>query len=125
VSGPDEVTGQLRAMIADLDGYIGRRAAEVAEPLIAAAKAAADARVAEAECGLQRAQDLVAELRRVLEYRDRQLARFRQREAQAGEARGDLDAVLSRLPPDTRPLPDVAVYDSLLPSRRQGRAGQG
>lgn len=46
--------GQLAAMIADLDGYIERRAAELAAPLIEEARAQAAQEVATARNEVQR-----------------------------------------------------------------------
>src|SRR5712691_9690068 len=63
ITGADGLVAELRAAIA----YIERRAAELAAPLIAAARAEAAAQVAEVRQELQRQEDLVAELRRVLE----------------------------------------------------------
>jgi hypothetical protein len=64
---PDEVTQRLqhlRGMLADLDGYIQRRAEELATPLIEDAAEKAREMVAGAERETQRQRDLVAELRR-------------------------------------------------------------
>ncbi|MGG7465204.1 recombinase family protein [Plantibacter sp. YIM 135347] len=41
------------------------------------------------------------------------------RAAEAGVALQERDALIAALPADKRPLPDVAKYDELLPSRRQ------
>jgi hypothetical protein len=64
----------LSHVAADLDGYIERRAAELATPLIEQAEARADERLRSAGHEVQRQVDLVAELRKTLEVRDRQLA---------------------------------------------------
>lgn len=49
---------------ANLDAYIDRRATELAQPLIDAAQADADAKVHTAQMELQRRDDLLDELRR-------------------------------------------------------------
>ncbi len=71
-----DLAAQLRAMITDLDGYIERRAAEMAAPIIEAARADADARIAEAQFGLQRRDALTEEMRRRLAMQDRHLADY-------------------------------------------------
>jgi len=62
---------RLGEMIAGLDDHIAARAEEIAAPLIAAAEAAAAARIAEVEQQVanraRRDADLIAELRRQLE----------------------------------------------------------
>lgn len=58
-------------MIADLDGYIERRAQAIAEPIIARAKEAAQEHVDDARYETQRQTDLVAELRRRIPPLDR------------------------------------------------------
>lgn len=74
---------RLAAMIADLDGHIARRAAELAVPLADAARAeagqavaVAETRIAELEAELTRARDLIDELRRHVDARNRQLDRW-------------------------------------------------
>jgi hypothetical protein len=71
-----QLAAQLRAMIADPDCHIERRAAEIAAPEIATAQAAADARIAEAQFELQRTDDLIGELRKRLAMQDRHLADY-------------------------------------------------
>lgn len=61
---PESVT--LAEMIRDLDGYITRRAEELAKPLIEQANAAADLRVRDAERDLERERDVLKECRRRL-----------------------------------------------------------
>jgi hypothetical protein len=75
---------KLRTMIADLDGYIDRRAAELAEQRVADVAAdcirqveIANGRTGEAEADAQRWKDCNTELRRRLEGLDRGLARSR------------------------------------------------
>jgi hypothetical protein len=75
-AGAADLAAGLRAAIADLDGYIERRAAERAAPLIAEARAEATEKIAQARAELQRQQDLIAEMRRVLGIRDQQLAQW-------------------------------------------------
>lgn len=62
-------SGQLAAMIADLKGYIERRAAELAAPAIEAARAEADEKVRVAEDDAQRWKDCNAELERQIRAR--------------------------------------------------------
>lgn len=74
--GPRAVTSaleRLEAVTSNLDAYIGRRAAELAAPLVQVAEEAARAQVAEARQKQQRAEDLVVELRRHLDARENQL----------------------------------------------------
>ena len=71
---PDEVTQRLqhlRAMLADLDGYIQRRAEDLAAPMIRDTEARAQLAVTEARSEVQRERDLVHELRRRLAAGDR------------------------------------------------------
>ncbi|HEY3958617.1 MAG TPA: hypothetical protein VGM53_35080 [Streptosporangiaceae bacterium] len=67
MSAPDDsaagLAGHLRAAIADLDGYIERRAAELAAPRIADAHAQAAAEASRLRAELARRADLVAEQR--------------------------------------------------------------
>jgi hypothetical protein len=65
------IAGILAGAVADLDGYIGRRAAELAAPMIRAALADADARSRAAAMAVQRRDDVVAELRRRVKVVDR------------------------------------------------------
>jgi hypothetical protein len=65
----------LRRMIADLDGYIDRRASELAAPLIAEARKAAEDAVGKAEAEIRRQRDLIAEFRRQLAGQEKQTAR--------------------------------------------------
>lgn len=96
MTGPPAPLDRLAVMIADLDGYISRRAAELAVPLADAARAeaakavtAAEARIEELEGDLLRATDLAAELRRHVDARNRQLDRWH-------EATGFRDPVLMK-----------------------------
>lgn len=57
---------QVADIVANLDAYIDRRAAQLAQPLIDAAQADADAKVHAARMELQRKEDLLDELRRQL-----------------------------------------------------------
>jgi hypothetical protein len=72
------LTTRLAAMIADLDGYINRRAAEKAKPLVDAVAADAAERITAAEHETGRQAGLTAELRRQLKARDREAARWRE-----------------------------------------------
>lgn len=77
-----DLTARLQDMIGDLQGYIDRRAAELAAPHIAEAGVRAGEEVADARAKQQRAEDLVAELRRQLTSLGRQLDRYRQENEQ-------------------------------------------
>jgi len=109
---------QLQATVTDLDGYIQRRAAALAEPHIAKARAEAAADAGRLRAELTWRDDLVAELRRRITGLEDRLDDLR---AKYGERR-DPDVAARRhpvaLPPDHRPPPDVAKYDQLLPRRR-------
>lgn len=72
-----DLTARLQDMIGDLQGYIERRAGELAAPLIAEAGVAAGQEVADARAKQRRAEDLVAELRRQLATADRHRERQR------------------------------------------------
>jgi transcriptional regulator with XRE-family HTH domain len=65
-SAPETLAARLETVTTNLQAYIEQRAREVAEPHIAVAEEAADRRVAEIERQLERANDLVEELRRQL-----------------------------------------------------------
>jgi hypothetical protein len=72
----------LSARVADLDGYIERKAAGIAAPMIEAARRAAAQAVTSAEHENQRQEDLNAELRRRvagLMGQQEQIAAFRRR----------------------------------------------
>lgn len=71
------LAGQLRATVTDLDGYIEARASELAAPLVAAAEQRAAAAVREARQEVRRLEDLVDEIRKHLETRNRQLDALR------------------------------------------------
>lgn len=64
---PPTALDRLEAVTRDLDAYLERRAIEIAAPRIVAAEDAAAAKVRAAEARAQRAEDLVAELRRQYE----------------------------------------------------------
>jgi hypothetical protein len=69
---PPDALDRLEAVTRDLDAYLERRAIEIAAPGIVAAEDAAAVKVRAAEARAQRAEDLVAELRRhVRAYEDR------------------------------------------------------
>ena len=55
-----EVADRLAAMIADLEGFIDRRAADLATPLIEEARAEAAREVAAARHEAERKEDLIA-----------------------------------------------------------------
>ncbi|HEY3958623.1 MAG TPA: hypothetical protein VGM53_35110 [Streptosporangiaceae bacterium] len=127
MSAPDDsaagLAGYLRAAVADLDGYIERQAAELAAPRIADARAQTAAEAKRLRAELARCGDLVAELRQRIEGLEDRLDDLRvmhgeRRDARVAARRQDrVDA----LPPDSRPLPSVEVYDDLLPSRQAAR----
>ncbi|GAA4933929.1 glutamyl-tRNA reductase [Nonomuraea thailandensis] len=75
--------GTLSDVIANLDDYIERRAAERAASRIAEGGAAAAERVQSARGMQQRAEDLATELRRQLNARDRQVDDLRRRVEEA------------------------------------------
>lgn len=65
----------LQAMIADLDGYIARKAHEIAAPVMAAAdQSVRDAR-AETDGAIQRGDDVAREIRRRIRVLERDRAR--------------------------------------------------
>lgn len=82
---PDISAEALADMIANLDAYIDRRAADLAGPLIAKAQEEAAVEIQGALGLQQRAEDLVIELRRHLKALDRQATEYRER-AQSAEA---------------------------------------
>lgn len=59
-----DVLAALRHIVGDLDGYLERRAAEMAAPRIAEAEADAQRRIGEKGQELERERDLTAEMRR-------------------------------------------------------------
>lgn len=73
-----ETLAQLRACLADLDGFIERRAQELANPLIQQAHAEAAEQVRAAQFEWQRQKEVVAELRCRVRARDRQTAHWRE-----------------------------------------------
>lgn len=64
VVGPDALAARLEQITSDLDGYLERRAWEIAEPRIQRAHEAARELVTQAQRAEQRQRDLVDELRR-------------------------------------------------------------
>ncbi|NJP93933.1 hypothetical protein HCN51_31615 [Nonomuraea sp. FMUSA5-5] len=72
----------LASLIVSLQEHIDRRAAEIAGPRIAKAARLADEKIADARREQERAEDLVAELRRQITSLERQLDRYRQENAQ-------------------------------------------
>lgn len=64
VSGPEAIAQRLETVTANLHGYLEQRAAEIAQPDIEAAQASAAREVTAAEFKVQRADDLVDELRK-------------------------------------------------------------
>jgi hypothetical protein len=93
---------QIRACLADLDGYIDRRALALADPIVEHARAEAAELVRAAEFEAQRQIDLARELRRVLAARDRQTAH-----AEAG--RRALAGILGHQEPSALPLADLVA----------------
>ena len=67
----DDLLNRLDGMLANLQQHINQRAAELAALHIAEIGLAAGKEVADAQAGQQRAEDLVAELRRQLAVRER------------------------------------------------------
>ncbi|MFB4285678.1 hypothetical protein ACBJ59_61200 [Nonomuraea sp. MTCD27] len=78
----ENLLNRLGNMLADLDGFVERRAAEVAAPHIAETGVAAGLEVQAARDAQQRAEDLTAELRRQLTSLERQIDRYRQENEQ-------------------------------------------
>jgi|GEM_PF-1787504 len=75
-----EILARLGGMLADLESHIARKAAELAQPLIdaacrnhAAEMAVLEERRASERDRAVRAEDLVAELRKIIATRERQL----------------------------------------------------
>jgi hypothetical protein len=86
IAVPEDMSAALAEMIANLQSYIDRRAAELAAPHIAAVGIAAGEEVADAQAGQRRAEDLVAELRRHISALERRRDEQRQRAEQAEAA---------------------------------------
>jgi len=99
MSSTGDLTAELRAMIADLDGYIDRRAAEFAAPQIAAAEQKHRGEIADQEARNQRLEDLIGELRRLRKVREDQLE----------DAYRDIVRLLDLAPPD-HPLVKGITY---------------
>ena len=87
----DDALRLLHKMIGDLDGYIGRRASELAAPLIEQARAEARAEIAEAVAQNQRITDLAEELKR-------RMGPLQQRSDESRAACGRLAAALGHDP---------------------------
>jgi hypothetical protein len=83
-------------MIADLEGFIDRRAAVLAAPLIEEARAEVAGQVAAARHEVERKEDLIAEYRRQVKVMERQLDAWQ-------------DATGSLNPDAVRPADDPAV----------------
>jgi hypothetical protein len=80
------ITGALRATVADLEGYIERRAAEHAAPIVAVAERGAKEAFATARAEVERKEDLITELGRRLRALERQAAHWREvAEGRAGD----------------------------------------
>ncbi|MFE3452421.1 hypothetical protein ACFXJ8_26205 [Nonomuraea sp. NPDC059194] len=97
----EQVT-RLDRMLANLQAHIDQRAAELAEPIIAAAREAATVEIKGAQGMQQRAEDLAVELRRQLDILERQNTRSRER-AEAAEAAAERALVTMRS--NTQPSP--------------------
>ena len=91
-----EAADRLAAMIADLEGFIDRRAAVLAAPLIEEARAEAAGQFAAARHEVERKEDLIAEYRRQVKVMERQLDAWQ-------------DATGSLNPDAVRPADDPAV----------------
>jgi hypothetical protein len=102
-SPPPGILSRLQACLADLDGYITRRAEDLAAPMIRDAEARARLAIVEAAGETQRQRALVEELRKRLRVQEQ----MREREQ---DARARLAALL-RYPVATNPagLPPLAV----------------
>lgn len=75
---PSATSGDLAAMIADLEGYIERRATEIAAPRIRAVEEQAAADVAAARFQVDLKEDVIAEQIRLLDARERALTKWRE-----------------------------------------------
>lgn len=95
----------LRDMIANLQAYIDRRAAEIAAPHIAEARDAAHAQVVTAKREQQRVEDLITEMRRQFDGLERYNKRYRER-AELAEA-----AIVRGLAALDVPAPDPAAHE--------------
>jgi hypothetical protein len=91
----------LQAMIADLGGYIDRRAEDLAGPIVAQAEQDARDQVADAQSDSRRWKDLNGELRR-------RLKPLAERADEAAEARDTLARALGRHPAGEH-LPDLVA----------------
>jgi hypothetical protein len=80
MSPPDAplLADALAVITADLEGYIQRRAAELAAPMVAEAEERAAEKAGEAQAATRQQEDLVKELRRHLDAKERQIARWRE-----------------------------------------------
>ena len=90
MSGDDAPLDRLEAITRDLEGYVDRRAAELAAPQIAAAEDRHRDQLAGLEAQNQRLDDLLGELRRLVSVRDKQLE----------DACQDIVRLLDVAPPD-------------------------
>lgn len=83
------LTARLEGMLANLDAHIDRRAQELAQPLIDQARQQAAEKVRDGQAAQQRAEDLVAELRRQIRALESNREHYRKRaeKAEAGNAR--------------------------------------
>lgn len=107
---PAELAATLAAMIADLDGYITRKAEVIAAPVIAAAQEAALEPAAEAQADAQRWKDVNTELGRRIAALQRNLdASRRYREIAEGLPPGTLA-------PQADGSPDVHVDWHMTPA---------
>lgn len=79
MSDLSEQINALTAITADLDGYLERRANELAQPLIEKAYDEATRRISEAEFEVTRQNDLIAELRRQIKPLARHVDQCRER----------------------------------------------
>ncbi len=108
--GSGDPLARLEAVLRDLEGYVQRRAEELAAPLIAAAEKRAAEMTGEARADVQRQEDLVRELRRILDAKDRQVARWR--EIAEGKA-ADFIVRLGEMRPGDRFLDSGCLYELL------------
>lgn len=111
----EDLLNRLSNMTADLQGYIERRAGEVAAPHIAEAGRLAGEEVAAARRQQERAEDLVAEMRRQLSALERHQREYRERATTAEKAivRG-LAALASP------PSPDLDAHEHTIATWKRG-----
>ncbi|MFF0176048.1 hypothetical protein [Micromonospora profundi] len=77
MSSPNELPARLQQITADLDGYLDRRARELAAPIIAEQQATADAVIAGLRRDLESAESRLATAREVIVHLEDRLDELR------------------------------------------------